>query len=211
MLKIFVTILLVHSLAIIGLCGFGLVTGRFDSDKRAQYLATWRGETLVPPTEQVEVVEETESPQQASLRIENAEQEIEIGNRQIERNIEVLRSMQTTIKESRIQLQKDRQRLGIEKDAFDTQFADYNQKAKEEGFRKALKNYSQMKPKLVKEDFMKMQDEQVVRYLAQMKADVATKILEKFKTPQEQQKRLAVMELLKQGDVIKVSQNEKTN
>ena len=44
-----IALFIVHSLALLGLLGYGAVTGRFDQDKRQQYLATWRGEKLVAP------------------------------------------------------------------------------------------------------------------------------------------------------------------
>ena len=43
------TLLLANSLALLGIVGYGLSTGRFDAEMRTQYLATWGGEKLVPP------------------------------------------------------------------------------------------------------------------------------------------------------------------
>ena len=66
-----------------------------------------------------------------------------------------------------------------------------------------------MKPKLVKEDFMQMSDTEMVRYISEMKSDVATKVLEQFKTPEEQLKRQGVMKLLETVQVVKLDENAK--
>jgi|GEM_PF-989137 len=205
---ILITVLLVHSLAILGLFGYGAATGHFDAEKREQYLATWRGEKLVPEPEEKETVTEAEAPQESGARIALLEVQREIITRETQRDIQLLRSRQETLTMEREKLAEDIQALQEREVSFQKMVDEYNQKAQEEGFRKALKNYSQMKPKMVKDDFMQMEDADVVRYLGEMKSEVATKILEQFKTEQEQQKRLAVMSLLEEYRVVKLDRND---
>lgn len=205
-LIVVITLVLANSLALVGLLGYGLATGRLDSDQRAQYLATWQGEKLVPPPPEEAPVEEKETPQQASARIAEAELERETIARETQRDIELARYMQSTIAEAKRKIGKDLKQLRADQATFQSELDRYNDVVQSEGFQKALKNYSRMKAKVVKTDFMEMPDEAVVRYLAQMKSDTATKILEQFKTSEEQQKRLRLMQLLERHRVISMNQ-----
>lgn len=193
---ILVALLLVHSLAFIGFLGYGAATGRLGNESRIQYLATWRGEKLVPPTPEEEVIEEKESPQQASARIAAAEEQHEIVARGTQRDIELSRYMQTLVTQAQTKLEKDIRQLRAREADFDAKVVEHNRKTREEGFLKNLKNYSKMSPKNVKADFMIMDEHDVVRYLAAMKADVAAGVLKRFKTPEEQQKRVHLVKLL---------------
>ena len=209
LVTVLLIVLLVHCLTLVGFVAYGGATGRFSGERWAQYLATWHGEKLVPPPpeEQIELSEE-ETPQQAAARIATAEIEAEITNREIQRHTELLRAMQVTINSARKNLEKDVKKLKEEKIAFAAEVVQQNEKARSEGFLKALKGYASMKPKYVKSDFMKMDDEQVVRFLSAMKSDTATSILNQFKTPEEQEKRLRVMKLMEEQKVV--SLNPKT-
>ena len=64
-----------------------------------------------------------------------------------------------------------------------------------------------MKPKLAKNDFMTMDDLEVVNYLVEMKPDIVKKILDQFKAPVEEQKRQSVLKLLLERQSVTVSKN----
>ena len=208
MVKIVGMLLSVVSLAVLGLVGYGLASGRLDGQARGQYLATWRKELLVAPAMEESASEEEGGPSQASERIATLERQREILSREQQRDLEALRGMQATLASSRATLDADERRLAADKAAFEEQLARYNERAREVGFQKALKNYTLMKAKLVRDDFMKMTDEEVVRYVGAMRAETSKKIFETFKTAQEQEKRLRVLGLLKQSEVIELSRNE---
>jgi len=208
-LTILLALFLANCLAVLGVLGYGAVTGRFDAEKRAQYLATWQGEKLIPEPDDTGAVDETEAPQEAGMRIAALEEEREMTSREVQRDIQLLRSQQNTLAMEREKLQKDIGELAVKEAAFEKKMVAHNQQVQEEGFLKALKNYSQMKPRLVKEDFMQMSDKEMVRYISEMKSDVATKILEQFKTPEEQLKRQGVMKLLETVQVVRLDENEK--
>jgi len=202
------TLLLANSLALLGILGYGLGTGRLNADMRAQYLATWRGEKLVPPPPEEEVVEEKETPQQASARIAEAQIQREILTREIQRDMELARYMQQTVEKAKLKLDKDIKQFQTDKQAFDNQIAQYNEKVQSEGFKKSLQAYSKMKPKSAKSDFMQMNDDEVVRYLSNMKPDVVTQILDQFRTPEELDKRLKLMRLMEKHQVISLNQKQ---
>lgn len=198
-LIIMVIVLVVHALALLGLVGYSAASGRLGQQQRQQYLATWRGEILAPPPEKVEVVVVEENPQEAAARIAETQTENEKLSRELERQMTQVREFKMTVELAQAQLDKDRRELEAKMEAFQQQLAFAEEKSQSEGFQKALKNYSQMKPKYVVADFMQMEDEQVAEYLAAMKADVATRVLNQFREPDEQAKRLRVMELLRKN------------
>lgn len=198
-------LLMAHVLALVGLLGYGVATGRLDSEKMEQYLATWRGEKLVPFVEEEVVELAKESPQEASSRIKKAQVEHEFLNRELQRQVQLVRNMQVTVDVAQSKLKKDLEILKKQRLQLDTEYAKQKEAAKNEGFLKALKNYSAMKPKLVMNDFMKMNEKEAVRYLGRMKTDIATAILNQFKTPAQQAKRLRLMQLLEQHKVIELS------
>ncbi|MCK4628816.1 MAG: hypothetical protein KAT56_07410 [Sedimentisphaerales bacterium] len=201
-LSVLLVVLAMHSLALLGFLGYGLATDRLDEEKRVQYLATWRGEKLVPPSP-VEIVEKKEeSPQEASSRIQVAQQEREILTREMQMFAQLLQDKDVSLQTAQAKLKKDLKVLRFEQEQFDARVGQHQKMAQEESFRKALKNYSSMKPKYTKDDFMKMDEKDVVRYLSEMKSATATAILEQFKTPQEQDKRLKLMKMLEQYGVI---------
>jgi len=202
---IIITLLLIHFLAIAGFLGYGAMTGRFDGEKRAQYLATWRGEKLVAPTEEIQTAQaEEEAPQPASARIETKEAEKEIAVRQVERELELLRNMRFTLDVLQRNLNQQKKELEEKEAAFAGALETERKKMESEGFRKALQDYSSMKSKYAKNDLMKMEDAEAVRYLSAMKPDVATRILNQFKTPQEQEKRMRLLKQLKDQNVAVV-------
>ena len=196
LIKVLIIILLIHALAGMGLLAYGLATGRFAPDRVKQYLATWRGQELVPPPPESVVEEERESPRAAVARIAAAEGEQEMLTRELQMRLERLRTMALTVASAQNKVEKERQQLAQLQDEFSQANQQAQDLARAAGFQKALKSYSNMKPKLVKEDFMRMADQEAVRYLSAMKPDVATAILEKFKTDSEQEKRLRLIRLL---------------
>lgn len=196
-------ILLVHTLALAGVLGYGLATGRFDAEKRGQYLATWRGEKLGPVVEEEVVEEVKESPQEAATRIAEAEIRREVLTLEIQRQIERLRNMKTAVEAAQGNLDKKVGEFQVARDDFERRLAEQNRAARDEGFDKQLEMFSGMKPKYVRSDFMKIPDGKVARYLVAMSPGKAKKVLNEFKTEVEQEKRLRVMALIEDLDLIK--------
>jgi hypothetical protein len=208
-LTILAIAVILHCLALVGLLGYGAATGRFDQEKRQQYLATWRGEKLVPPPAEVEIEQEEESPQDAGAKILAAQLETEVLSLDIQQYIQQLRNQKNTVVAAQAKFQDDIKEFQDAQEKFTKFVAEHNKKAQEEGFRKALKNYESMKADLVKDDFMSLDEDTVVRYLAAMKPYNATKILEKFSAPTEQATRVRLIEKLKQHGVIDLDNNNK--
>ena len=196
--------MILHLLAVAGLFGYGLATGRFDEDKRQQYLATWNGEKLVPYVEEVVEDKAEESPQDATIRIYERQLNQEVVSLELQRQLELMRDMKFTLEEAHSKLEKDRTALDKKENEFDDKLQLQQDKAAEEGFLKALQSYSQLNPKYVKNDFMVMDEKEVVRYLAAMDSGVRTEVLGKFRTPEEEAKRVRLVRMLKDHGIIDV-------
>ena len=196
MIKALGAVLVIHIIGLLGLLVYGLATGRFEAEKVDQYLATWRGEKLVAPPEEEVVEEQQESPTQASKRIVEKEINNEIRARDMQRQFELLSNMRFTVELAQKKLEKAIEAYRQESKTFYADLDEHKAKVQAEGFQKALKSYSTIKPKLAKNDFMQMDDLEVVRYLTEMKAEVVTKILNQFKAPEEEAKRQRVLKLL---------------
>jgi len=200
------TLVAVHVLAVAGFLGYGLATGRMDAEKRAQYVAIWQGEKLVPYVEPVEAAkEEPETQQAAKARITSVQEEREFFSRALQRQIQVLNNMKVSISAAQAKLDKDLSQLQVKRQEFDNILAQQNAAAKEKGFLVALESYSAMNPKLVKDDFMEMDEKDAARYLAAMEPGTITEILSKFKTPDEQVKRRRLVELLEKHGQLELS------
>ncbi|MBN1436467.1 MAG: hypothetical protein JW936_05280 [Sedimentisphaerales bacterium] len=199
-LKMLWMLLLLHALTALGLIGYGLATGRFTPDRMEQYLATWQGEKLVPPPEEEVEEEAEEDPQAAAARIAQAEIEQEILTRELLRQIQLLRDLSTTVSLAQQGLTEERSELAEVQRVFDEQVQAMREESRDAGFQAALDNYSRMNPRLAKDDFMQMTNEEAVRYLRAMRADVSTAILERFRTPEEQSRRVAMLQLLERGE-----------
>ena len=196
LLTLIVAVLAIHILLLLGAAGYGWATERFNSKKIDQYIATWQGVELIEKPETIEEEEVQETPTDAIARIVEMEIRNETLRRNLVRQLEVLRSMKTTVDMARQKLENRIEGLQVQEKEFLERIEGYESEVRKAGFQKALKSYSSLKPKLVKNDFMQMEDEQVVRYLSAMKPDTATKILNYFKTPEEEVKRQRILGLM---------------
>ena len=196
--------MIIHLIGLIGVGVYGLASGRFAPEKRQQYLATWKGEKLVPYVEEVVEEEVEESPRDASARIIEQQLSQEIVSRELQLQLDLLKNMKDTLDEAQGKLLKDKTQFIDKKDEFEDKVKESQDKAKEEGFKKALITYSTMNPKYVKDDFMVMDEMEVVRFLTAMKPGVRTEVLSKFRNPNEQMKRVELIEMLKGNGVVDV-------
>ena len=196
--------MIIHLIGLIGLGVYGLASGRFAPEKREQYLATWKGEKLVPYVEEVVEEEVEESPRDALARITEKQLNQEVISRELQMQLDLLKNMKETLDEAQNKLQKDKTQFVDKKDEFEDKVKESQEQAKDEGFQKALATYSSMNPKYVKEDFMVMDEKDVVRFLTAMKPGVRTEVLGKFRAPEEQLKRVKLIQMLEENGVVDV-------
>ena len=197
-----VAIVGIHILVLLGALGYGLATKRFEKNKLKQYAAVWSGTELVEKPEETEQEETEEDPTDTMARIAEMEINSEVLLQNIQRQLELLQNMKTAVRLAQEELAKDRKNFDEEQQQFLAKVEEYEQKVTSDGFQRTLKSYSTMKPKYVKDDLLAMPEEEAVRYLSEMKPNVATSILSQFRTPEEQQARLKLMQQMQRYNSI---------
>ena len=189
----------VASLLIIsGLIGYLVIDGRLNSQSAEQIAKILRGESIAPvATTQPEIAATTQP-----AATNQSFQSIELQLVQIERERKEISDRYARLKDAEMKLIMDREAMLREKNEFERQVLAQQTISKDEGFTKALTLYTQMPPKMAKEDFMKLDTDIVVRYLTHMKKQESAKILKEFKTPAEQKKRQEILEQIRTLNVL---------
>ena len=99
------------------------------------------------------------------------------------------------------------QKLTTERDAFETRRAaleareqEATRLAADKGFQDALQLYGTMRPKQVKDVFVTLPEDVVVRYLRAMEPRAASKVLKEFKAPAELERLKTLMERVRSAE-----------
>jgi flagellar motility protein MotE (MotC chaperone) len=202
MIRAIVTGLLVlfglHCFAVFGLIGYAALTGKLNKDRRELYKKVWSGQDLVQAEESVDAEQQDDqgATAQVAQQLDQAQSGKELLTLDVQRHLENLENMKRSVQAGQAKLLKDRKEYLTAMDVFEQERDRKNRAARSEGFLRELDYFSRLKPKLAKEDFMAMVDAEAARFLSAMKPDVATKILNYFRTDDEQKKRQRVMALI---------------
>jgi len=202
LVKGLVIVIVINLLGAIGFAGYSVMTGKFDAEHRSQYLAIFNGEKLVPYVEADNSGEDEAEQEQAVERIEEIEIQGKKVSRDVQELLQMIRQREFSLELAKLAFKDERDRLQEKKKKFEDEMVVESEKAKEKGFQVALQRYSIMKASMVKDDFMTMDDEQVVRYISAMPAKTAKGILERFRSPEEKSKRQRVMKVLESKKVF---------
>ncbi len=184
-----------------GLAASLMISGKLNAQTATTIASVLRGEKLVPaPTTTTSAP--AVSTQPATRPVKSVEPKgtvdtIEMQQALLEQQGIALERRYSRLKDAEMKLIQDRETLGQKQETFDRQLKLQKQTSEDEGFTKALTLYTQMSPKLAKEDFMKLDTDITVRYLINMPKRNSTKILQEFKTPEEQKKRQELIERIR--------------
>jgi hypothetical protein len=189
-------------LVIGGLAGSLVISGKLNSQTASIIAAVLRGEKYVPasPTTTSAPAAATSQPvtrPAPAVEPKGAVDTIERQEALLEQKEIALERRYSRLKDAEMKLIQDREALAQKQEAFDRQLKLQKQASEDEGFAKALALYTQMAPKLAKEDFMKLDTDIVVRYLMNMPKRGSTKILQEFKTAEEQKRRQELIERIR--------------
>jgi flagellar motility protein MotE (MotC chaperone) len=189
-------------LIISGLIGYLVANGRLNSHAAEQIAKILRGESLVAAATTQPTTMAATQPATQPATSNSTFQSIELQLAQIERERKEIDDRYARLKDAEMKLIMDRETMLRQKKEFDQQVQSQQKTSEDEGFAKALTLYTQMPPKMAKEDFMKLDTGIVVRYLMNMKKQESAKILKEFKTPAEQQKRQEILEEIRTQKVL---------
>lgn len=112
------------------------------------------------------------------------------------REVEALRDL---VDAGQQQLQRDRESLDAEKRALAARRDESERLAADKGFQDSLERYKSMPPRQVKQVFMSLDEDVVVRYLRSMEPRAAAKVMKEFKSPPEVDRLQRVLEKMRQS------------
>jgi flagellar motility protein MotE (MotC chaperone) len=138
----------------------------------------------LPAAEQVQALQKT-----ADFRIA-----------EMERRHRELIALQDLVNNAEARLKSEREAFEKQRSALETREQEAARLASDKGFQDALKLYRTMKPKQIKEVFVGLPDDVVVRYLRAMEPRVASKVLKEFTTPAEVQRVQVLMEQVRAAE-----------
>ncbi len=199
-----ISIVAIANLLVIGgLVGVLVFSGRLNSESAKTIAAVLRGEKLVSAT----AVGTTTAPatQPATRPAPMTEEEAKIQQILVEQQIKAIEHRYNRLKDAELKLIQDREALKQKESGFTKQVKVQEEAAEDKGFSKALALYSKMPASAVKDDFMKLDPEIVVRYLMNMPERTSTKILKTFTTPAEQARRQDITERIRTQQALKAS------
>jgi hypothetical protein len=181
---------------LMGLVGYLMATGKLNTQSASLMAAALRGEKLVQETSaNAPATQPTSRPAASKPADEHFDiDSVEMKLALLDREARLIQDRTIRLKDAELKLIQDRKSLSQNKSSFTEQVKLQEKASEDEGFTKALTYYTQLPPKLAKEDFMKLELNVVVRYLNNMTKMQSAKILKEFKTPEEQQRRQEIIE-----------------
>ena len=193
-----VTILLIAS----GLVGYLTVSGRLNGESAGVIASVLRGEKLVPAG-LAEAGSATTQPTTQAAATQPALDLAagELGSAMLDRQKRIVEDLWARLRDAQHQLIRDREEFAKKETLFEKRVEAQEKSDKDEGFSKALVMYTEMEPRQAKEDFMKLDLEIVVRYLAKMPKRTQKNILEEFRTVPEQEKRRQITERIRTQEI----------
>jgi hypothetical protein len=185
--------LALNFLAVVGGVGYLWRSGHLDRDRITAIKAL-----LYPPATQPSA---TGPATQPTLSLDDlvrkaagrpAEDQVEFLQRSFDARVAELDLRQRQVIDQQHEVDLSRQRLADEKAQIEKAKADLNaaqqaaaQEASDQGFQDSLQLYVAMPPAKVKDIFMTLDEDVVVKYLEAMDPSKAGKVVKEFKTPDE--------------------------
>ncbi len=200
----------INALALAGLVGFLMATGRLDKTK-AQSIADLLRHQGTPKKLRLQLADILEpatmpatapatgpasqfpplanqtdaGPATAEERIDFARQVMEQRRLVLDNEAQDLRHQHELLVQMKEDVETKAKKIIADKKAFEESIAKTGTKSDEESFQKTMALYDELKPKQIKDLFMGMPVELVARYMGAMAPDQAAKIIGEFKTPPE--------------------------
>lgn len=120
---------------------------------------------------------------------------------QLDRQRREVADLRRQVDFAQAQLAKDRAALDVRAKTLDERDQQQTAAASDKGFQESLAVYDAMKSKQVKDIFMNLEEETVVRYLQAMDPRRVSSIIKEFKTPVELSKAQSLLEQMRSNGV----------
>ena len=211
-------ICLLNLLALAGLVGYLLATGRLDKPKALvisdllrhpgtpKDLRTQVAELFEPPPATAPATGPasrpalalSEGPATAEERIDFARQAMEQERLRLDAEKQNLRHEHELLERLQAKIDTDRKKVDDDRKAFEQSVTQTAAKGNEEAFARTLALYDELKPKQLKDLFLPMPQDLVAKYLGAMEPERAAKIISEFKTEPERSFMNAVLKRLRE-------------
>jgi hypothetical protein len=176
---------IINLLAIVGLIAFLTSTGKLDGERVRQVSEILREEADSETVAASQPATEAQSPEASQRRIARDEKQEELLRRRDQRARKELRDQERLVRSLMLNLVSEQEAI----DSREQTLAESQRKLKnleeDKGFKTTLAQLSNIKADQSKTLLKEMKEVDVVRYLSEMEVDVAKKIIEKCKEPEE--------------------------
>lgn len=208
-------LLAIHFLAVAGGVGYLVGTGKLDKEKAKEI-----GKILFPepvPATQPTTQPADTDPNDPLLSIDEllvkttgmsaAEQNeflrstFESMSAQLDRQRREVIDLRRQVDFAQVQLAKDRAALDAREKTLQARDEQQTAAATDKGFQESLAVYDAMKAKQVKDIFITLEEDTVVRYLQAMDPRRVSSILKEFKTPEELSRAQSLLEKMRKNGV----------
>jgi hypothetical protein len=208
-------VLSLNFLAVAGGVGYLIGTGKLDKEKGKEIAKILFPEPV--PTTQPTTQPSDSDPDDPLLSIDEllvkttgmsaAQQNeflrstFESMSAQLDRQRREVMDLRRQVDFAQVQLAKDRATLDQRHQELNTRDQQQTAAATDKGFQESLAVYDAMKAKQVKDIFVSLEEETVVRYLQAMDPRRVSSILKEFKTPEELSKAQSLLEQMRKNGV----------
>ena len=211
--NVLVLTLAVNFLALAGAIGYLYKTKKLDKDKvqaireivfptTAPASATTQptdGATTQPSLNLDELLK-AHAGLPAAEQVQMVQRAADFRMAELERRHREVTALHDLVKNAEAKLKAEREAFERQRAALEEREQEAARLASDKGFQDALKLYGTMKPKQIKDVFVGLPDDVVVRYLRAMEPRVASKVLKEFTTPAEVQRVQMLMERVRAAE-----------
>jgi hypothetical protein len=201
--------LAINFLALAGGVGWLYKDGRLGQEQVAQIKQILYPPAVPPPADaepdpttrpaiDLEALLAKASGRTAAEQVEFLQQSFDAQTAQLDRRYRELLDLQRQIELAKQHLAADRANLAAGEQKLRDEQQLQEKLASDKGFQDSLSLYQTMPAKQVKQVFMSLDDETVVRYLQAMAPRTASKIVKEFRTPEETARVQRVLERMRQ-------------
>lgn len=181
-----------------GIVGYLLAGKKLNPQSASAIAAVLRGEALVPASSAAATAAATTAPATRPVAEEpRSIESIEMQLAMLDREKRFVTDRYSALKAAELKLIQDREALNQKQQGVEQQINLQKQASVDKGFATALDLYTKMPPDAVKEDFMKLDLDIVVRYMMNMPKQRSAKILQEFESPEEQKRRQEITERIR--------------
>lgn len=176
---------IINLLAIVGLVAFLTSSGKLNAERIRQVSEIFRDDSESEEVAASQPATEEQGPEASQRRIARDEVQEELLRRRDQRTRKELRDQERLVRTLMLNLVSEQEAVESREQALAESQRKLKNQQEDKGFKTTLAQLSSIKAEQAKTLLKEMKEVDVVRYLSEMEIDVAKKIIEKCKEPEE--------------------------